>query len=153
MSVRSGPLTPAPPNVSSSLAAAAAAAYDSLGIACKYKLPLYLKVARDPGYRHAPHSNISSHNYCRHLSPPNSLLIVCTASVGSYNTSRHSPCSPSQASSGGLYSLNGNSAVPFPSSNPGMRTNANSVCTSFFIDYRQQIYRTQFHFDIRLLQA
>lgn len=71
MSVRSGPLTPGPSVSASSLAAAAAAAYDSLGL----------------------------------VSGPNS--------VSTYNTSRHSPSSPSQTSSGGLYSFNTNSSVPF----------------------------------------
>lgn len=80
MSVRSGPLTPGPSVSASSLAAAAAAAYDSLGL----------------------------------VSGPNS--------VSTYNTSRHSPSSPSQASSaGGLYSFNTNSPVPFglPNSSNG----------------------------------
>lgn len=79
MSVRSGPLTPGPSVSASSLAAAAAAAYDSLGL----------------------------------VSGPNS--------GGTYNTSRHSPSSPSQTSSGGLYSFNSNSSVPFglPNSSNG----------------------------------
>lgn len=80
MSVRSGPLTPGPSVSASSLAAAAAAAYDSLGL----------------------------------VSGPNS--------ASTYNTSRHSPSSPSQASSaGGLYSFNTNSPVPFglPNSSNG----------------------------------
>lgn len=79
MSVRSGPLTPGPSVSASSLAAAAAAAYDSLGL----------------------------------VSGPNS--------ASTYNTSRHSPSSPSQTSAGGLYSFNANSSVPFglPNSSNG----------------------------------
>ncbi|XP_031632545.1 paired box protein Pax-6 isoform X1 [Contarinia nasturtii] len=80
MSVRSGTLTPGPSVSASSLAAAAAAAYDSLGL----------------------------------VSGPNS--------ASTYNTSRHSPSSPSQTSSaGGLYSFNSQSSVPFglPNSSNG----------------------------------
>lgn len=93
MSVRSGPLTPGPSVSASSLAAAAAAAYDSLGL----------------------------------VSGPNS--------TSTYNTSRHSPSSPSQTTSaGGLYSFNSNSSVPFglPNSSNGTgKFSSNSLLDKF----------------------
>lgn len=126
MSVRSGPLTPAPPNVSSSLAAAAAAAYDSLGITCKSNFILIKHIPAQPWTNIYINLQFFSLRFFF-------LFIFCwdlilsIASVGSYNTSRHSPCSPSQTSSSGLYPLNSNSSVPFPSSNPGNLNHQNDA--------------------------
>lgn len=100
MSVRSGPLTPGPSVSASSLAAAAAAAYDSLGL----------------------------------VSGPNS--------GSTYNTSRHSPSSPSQTSSaGGLYSFNSNSSVPF-----GLPNSSNGTGTFSSFDFHKNEIRFEILF-------